>query len=142
MWDLHATGWWAAVPTNKQVRADGTAVMGAGLALDAANRFPGLSARYGSALVRGDVNVGFTDIRVLCVPTKDHWRDPSTVELVSAALQALARWCVAHPDERLVVPALGCGLGGLAFETVAEMTAETLGVFTVTLIPPLPPTAR
>lgn len=41
------------IPTNVQRRSDGSAVMGAGLAKEAAERVPGLAKRYGDALRAG-----------------------------------------------------------------------------------------
>ena len=53
LWALHDAGLWVVIPTNLRRKADGTAVMGAGLALAAARRFPDLAARYGVALGAG-----------------------------------------------------------------------------------------
>jgi hypothetical protein len=139
VWALHASGAWVVVPTSTARLADGPAVMGAGLARQAATRFPALSARYGRALAAGNARVVITDHRLLLAPTKEHWRDPSAMPLVLDALDAVARWCHAHPGEAVVVPALGCGLGGLAWPPVRAAALDRLAAARVALVPPSDP---
>lgn len=109
------------IPTNC------VGVMGAGLAKQAAQRYPTVLTRY----QRYHREVGLTLDTLLCypvednrfillLPTKNHWRDPSRFEWVEANIQRLARG-MARPDNRihsLALPLLGCGLGGLPVEQV------------------------
>lgn len=67
VWDVHAAGGWVVIPTNQQTRTDGTAVMGAGLAKDAAERFPALPGAYGLALSAGRTCMAYPTWRILCV---------------------------------------------------------------------------
>ena len=50
VWDYHSKGYWVVIPTNLGWKANGEAVMGAGLAKQAAKRFPNLAKEYGSVL--------------------------------------------------------------------------------------------
>lgn len=137
IWEYHARGAWAVIPTNTQRRRDGTAVMGAGLARSAADRFAGLDARYGAQLAAGRTCVAFGAERLLLVPTKRHWRDPSTWELFDAAAAALERWLAARPEPVTVaVPLLGAGLGGLPRDEVTAKLVERLSgtAHTVTIL--------
>ena len=58
IWEHHAAGGWVAIPTNGCVRRDGSAVMGAGVALQAARKFPGLAAELGQR-IRAHGNIPF-----------------------------------------------------------------------------------
>ena len=124
LWTVHIEGGWVVVPTNTVRQADGTAVMGAGLAKQAADRFPGLAARYGLLLAQNEPRAAFPNWRIVTVPTKHHWRDPSTVDLVEHAVTWLTTWAERTHPTRVAVPALGCGLGGLPWATVAPILRQ------------------
>lgn len=126
LWSWWDTGAWAVIPTNTQVRADGTAVMGAGLAKAAAARFPDLPARYGDHLARGDGFVAFPGWRLVCVPTKTRWSERSDIDAVADSAARLLGWVLAREPGRVAVPALGCGLGGLDWAEVRPRLAATL----------------
>lgn len=135
LWELWEAGRWAVIPTNTQRRRDGTAVMGAGLAAAAAARFDGLAARYGAALGNHQTRLAVRDHRLLLAPTKDHWRDPATLELVAASATACATYARRH-NCSLAVPALGCGLGGLEWVDVEPLLRETFaGIDTILIAP-------
>jgi hypothetical protein len=135
LWDLWNAGRWAVIPTNTQRRGDGTAVMGAGLARDAADRFAGLDRRYGDAIAVGRHRLAVRDHRLLLAPTKHHWREPATLALVADTAEHCARYARTH-GLALVVPALGAGLGGLAWADVeAVLVAAFDGTDTVLIAP-------
>ena len=134
-WALHDAGFWVLVPTNRQTHKDGTAVMGAGLAQQAARRFPDLPARYGSCLRSGQDRAVIADHRLLLGPTKDHWRAPAIPALVTALLAACADWA-ARGDGVLVLAAPGCGLGGLPWPTVRAQALDALDGQRAILLPP------
>mgnify|MGYP006048552271 CR=1 FL=1 len=52
LWDVHAQGSWIAITTNGVIRTNGHGVMGAGLAKQAADRFPRLPLLLGIHLRR------------------------------------------------------------------------------------------
>ena len=134
-WDLHAAGFWVLIPTNRQTRTDGSAVMGAGLARQAADRYPGLADRYGACLRRGQDRAVITDHRLLLAPTKDHWRAPAVPDLVHDLLEAAAGWTRTGAGV-LVLPAPGCGLGGLPWGQVRDQALEAFTDLPVVLLPP------
>lgn len=142
VWQLHADGLWLVVPTNCRRKGDGTAVMGAGLALDAARRFPDLPVRYGRALAAGNRRVVIAEHRLLLAPTKDDWRRPAVLELVTELLDGVARWCAANPQHAVAVASPGCGRGGLAWPVVHELALARLAGHRVALLPPLPAAPR
>lgn len=135
LWAEWASGRWAVIPTNTQRRADGSAAMGAGLAAAAAARFEGLEARYGASLARHEPRLAVRDHRLLLAHTKDHWREPSTVALVADTAAACASFA-RREGCRLVVPALGCGLGGLDWAEVEPVLLDAFDSTDTVLIPP------
>lgn len=119
---------WRVVPTNLVVRRDGTAVMGAGVALQAAERFPGLSARYGKYLqAHGQQLFYDAESRVICLPTKIHWRQPSDRDLVVRGLRLLRTFAIFHPDDNIRLPMLGAGLGRLPAGEVRQLIQAWVG---------------
>lgn len=113
--------YWVVIPTNTMVTSHNKAVMGAGLARQARDRFPGLDEHYGAMLLAGQRFVEVTEHRLLLVPTKTDWRQPSTIELVEAAVADLLNWHhkATHSD-LVAVPKLGCGHGGLTWTDVHQ----------------------
>lgn len=141
LWDGPSTAW-RVIPTNLTRRADGSAVMGAGLARQAATRFPALPARLGQALAAGqDRLVVFPDWRLVAAPTKRHWRDPSPPDLVEATLAALARFARQVAPDPVRVPLLGAGLGGLDPARVLAWMAAAFAACPTVLVC-LPPDFR
>lgn len=118
LWDYHARGYGVVIPTNLQVRADGTAVMGAGLAKQAAERFPEVPRKYAQHILLGYAGGRpweSSEDRLILLPTKEHWKDPSPLWLVERGIGWLA--CrFAGPSQQVALPLLGCGLGGLDWE--------------------------
>lgn len=119
---------WRVVPTNLDVRRDGTAVMGSGVARQAAERFPGLSARYGTFLKgRGSGLFCDQESRVICLPTKIHWRQPSDRDFVVRGLRLLRTFAIFHPDDNIRLPMLGAGLGRLPAGEVRQLIQAWVG---------------
>lgn len=104
-------------------------VMGAGLAKQFAFRWPAMLDDYRKACSDGRCSVGQVymwrpDDRppawIANLPTKVHWRDPSQLAYVQAGLDDLADQLDRHSIGTVVIPALGCGLGGLPWGPVRD----------------------
>lgn len=133
------------VPTNMEIRTDGLAVMGAGVALIARDRYRGVAAEYGKMLkefaeANGAVRVIDLGIEVLkskiftshiapvvYLPTKIHWRRDGVVELISANLTSLRELAQKTPDITYGLPMIGAGLGNVAPEQISKLIEDTLG---------------
>ena len=113
-----------AITTNGIVKKDGCAVMGAGVARAAADRYPGIDQRLGGLLgERGnEVHIlhragaePWADEQrsLLAYPTKNHWREPSDLELMVAGARRLDQLASENGWQRVIMPRPGCGLGGL-----------------------------
>jgi hypothetical protein len=124
IWDDHAAGHYAVIPTNTVVKSNGEAVMGAGLAKQARDKFKGLSARYGAYLRDAQANGTSTmmvdhENRLILVPTKGDWKLPSSIEQVDAALTELGTL-----DLPMSVPNLGAGNGQVPLADVEALMAK------------------
>jgi O-acetyl-ADP-ribose deacetylase (regulator of RNase III) len=107
-------------------------VMGAGLAKQAADRFEGLRVKQYDE--RRIIRMGTPRIyveyhpMVVCLPTKFDWRLPSKIEYVRDGLYFLRGHLQQVKAPQVVaVPALGCGLGGLAWTDVKPLIERYLG---------------
>jgi len=103
-------------------------VMGRGVALQFKRRFPDNYAFYEAACRRNEVipgkmlvyeTNGFVSPRyIINFPTKRHWRGASRMEDIDAGLADLIDVVQSRGIVSIAVPPLGCGLGGLDWETV------------------------
>ena len=119
---------WRVVPTNRMTRRDGSAVMGAGIALQAAERFPDLPRAYGVALRGGCIGLWtYGPGHVLCLPTKHDWCDNADIGLVARGLAALRYFAKTHPDAAIRLPMIGAGLGRLRGADVRSLIDRTMG---------------
>ncbi len=124
LWNLHDQGFLVGVPTNGDCRWDGRAVMGAGVALAAANRFPNLPILFGEKLrTSGNHSYYWEEFRLLTLPTKEAWIRPSTLALIERTAQEAVRLADHYRLTAIYCPRLGCGLGGLAWKDVASVLA-------------------
>jgi len=130
-------------------------VPGKGLALEFKKRFPEEVAMYiqncrTRGMVAGECYMTmpsrlpfrtiFDPPWICFLPTKNHWRSSSRIEWVAQGLDSLR----AHVDglwhlKSIAIPALGCGLGGLAWADVLpliEQFADDVDPVTVMVYPP------
>lgn len=125
LWDLHDQGFRIGVPTNGNCRRDGRAVMGAGVALAAANRFPNLPILLGEKLRTSGNHVYYWhEFRLVTLPTKETWIRPSTLALIEQTAREAVHLADHYRLTTIYCPRLGCGLGGLAWKDVASVLAS------------------
>ena len=130
---------------NWTTKRNGDAVMGAGVAKQAAERWPWLPASLGNFIIRGDGPAVLTfqahkdDVpglfHVVCVPTKHDWRQPSTLGLVELGVRTLIPQVNRSRWQTVALPRLGCGLGGLRWEDVEPVLARYMDDRFVVLVP-------
>ena len=113
-------------------------VMGKGLALAFKQRYPLMFADYQRACSTGRLAVGRPVLHlcigcrpVLSVPTKTHWKLPSTAAIVVASVRGLRPLIDATKIRSLAVPALGCGAGGLHWQAFAPTLIRELEALNV-----------
>jgi O-acetyl-ADP-ribose deacetylase (regulator of RNase III) len=127
-------------------------VMGAGLAAEFRRRFPDLDADYRRRCAAGQLRLGqpylyrtSAGVQVINFPTKGHWQQPSRLADLDQGLAYLAAHAVDWQLGSLAVPALGAGLGGLAWEQVGPLLyrhLHDLGVPVLLYAPPGTPPGR
>lgn len=108
--------------------------LGKGMAKQFKEHYPGLDGPYRRAcFTKVFARDGFfvwdagKDDKVLCLPTKMHWRDPSRLAWVDQALMAVARDWEKHGLHSMAIPAVGCGEGGLSWDNVRPLIYEHFG---------------
>lgn len=111
------------VTTNGIIKMNGEAVMGAGVAKQAAELYPKLPKALGDHIrEHGNVVGVFHQFKVITFPTKDHWRAPSILSLIDQSCRAMLRFKAW--DEVIVMPPPGTGKGGLTWEQVQPILED------------------
>lgn len=116
--------------------------MGAGLAKQIANAYPGVLEPYKRVCDEGTLRPGriqfiridrFTGEKdpnstffVLNLPTKDDWRHPSKIEWIKEALEKVPDALVARGIKSIAFPKLGSGLGGLDWNEVRPLIERVM----------------
>ncbi len=158
IWDRFRRSW-IVIPTNigwksSKTGKPGANVMGAGVALEATKRVPGLAELYGQYCsthhADSEVTIDLTSALVL-FPTKPlneqnpalSWKNKSTLELVAKSARELAQaaWICRKTIEQLSLPEenqpqledddvylpyVGCGSGGLSSKQVLPLLHSIL----------------
>jgi len=132
------------VTTNGVVKSNGELVMGAGIAKQFAERYPGLAkalgdhiSTYGNRVchighrpsinqLKADPTLKGWDI--FSFPTKHHWRDPSDLKLIAQSARTLVLGLDKFWPEykKIILPRPGCGLGGLKWADVKAVIEPIL----------------
>jgi O-acetyl-ADP-ribose deacetylase (regulator of RNase III) len=97
-------------------------VMGKGLALEFKKRYPVMFEEYEIICKNGQFKIGdlwlykASDKWVLNFPTKQHWREKSTTEIIETGLQKFVTIYDQENIASIAFPKLGSGLGGLDWD--------------------------
>jgi len=116
------------VTTNGVVKKSGDLVMGKGIALQFAKRFPGLPLLLGEkvALYGNIVHLIITpDYRhtIASFPTKHNWRDDSSLSLIEKSAMLLEQLVTEH-NKNAYLTRPGCGNGNLSWEQQVKPILE------------------
>lgn len=107
--------------SNGVVKSDGSLVMGGGVAKEFADRYPWLPKMMGHKVkLLGNIPIlidyyNFTTYKpaIVSFPTKNHWKNPSDLELIKASAVRLKKIADTKGYNRIALPRPGVGLGGL-----------------------------
>src|SRR5665213_2197185 len=134
---------WSYVGTHKIIiPTNQIGVMGAGLALAAKQRYPGLQTAYMQARKTGHdkrcpwMSIDFADL--IMAPTKRHWKDKSRLDDVADILIKLSK----IEGGPFAIPEMGCGLGGLAWNLTKGLYKVFEGVSTEWIVVHPPPKVK
>ena len=131
IWDFHDAGNWIVIPVNGQVNSKGEAIMGAGLAKQAKDRFPDLPALLGAnTCYRESWPFAFHSYKIISFPTKYKWREDSNLGLIEQCLREGLKlnWLPAPNQGDIYLPRLGCGerTGRLQWKDVKSVLEKYL----------------
>jgi hypothetical protein len=117
MWDIASDA--TLVTTNGVLKKDGTLVMGAGVALQAALRNPYIPKILGKHVSEnGNIPLYIPEAKIISFPTKHHWKDNSDIDLIIKSANLIVSIVNEHNLKSIVSSKPGCGLGGLNWEEV------------------------
>jgi O-acetyl-ADP-ribose deacetylase (regulator of RNase III) len=112
-------------------------VMGKGVALTCKRKYPKMYSAYKKECRNHRIHIGHMWVWrskedgtiIVNFPTKRDWRNPSRLEYISEGLKSFRNilLTVITPDKTIVLPALGCGNGGLVWEEVLTLIKQCLG---------------
>lgn len=91
IWDYHKEGHWIVITTNGYVKTNSEAVMGAGVALQAKQRFPKLPLELGGHIKKwGNQAFLFPQYRIITMPVKKVWWEKADIKLIETGCEWLA----------------------------------------------------
>lgn len=105
-------------------------VMGKGIAKDFKTVYPEMFAQYQIFCEKGQFDVGMLFLYktkhkwVLNFPTKKNWREPSKIEYIEEGLKKFVSSYADKGITSIAFPMLGCGNGGLDWETEVRPLME------------------
>jgi hypothetical protein len=137
------------ITTNGNYTKQGMAVMGAGLALEAKERYPKVQVNLGKYLrlmgsnipyIIGAVdatgkylditaeNIAKKEFKCLIIsfPTKNHFKEDSSLELIKQSCQMIKEMADKYQLKNIALPKVGCGLGRLDWEKVKSEIIDLL----------------
>ena len=131
IFELPQNGEAICVTTNGIVKADGHAVMGAGIAKQA-NQLFHLSKRLGDYLTQYGNRAfnlgkyqrcylsGTVTFTVFSLPTKHHWKEDSDITLICKSCEQLVEMCNKFGITKCYLTPPGCGHGNLNWERLVK----------------------
>lgn len=112
IWKHHDNGSFICITTNGFVKKNGEAVMGAGIAFQAKNKFTGIAYAVGQGIKKyGNIPLVNIDYRLITLPTKIMWTQPSDLSLIESSLKSLVKIADELKLEKIYLPRPGCGNG-------------------------------
>ena len=109
-------------------------IMGKGVALEFKKAYPAMYEDYLKRCERREVRLGepylyrdSSGVMIVNFPTKNHWRAASRLADIEQGLDYLVAHAAEWGIRRAAFPPLGCGNGGLKWETVRPLVEKYLG---------------
>lgn len=113
------------ITTNGVIKKNGSAVMGVGIAKEADSRYH-LGIELADHL-RDSGNTpyifsvsGKCGCKLISFPTKDNWRDKSSITLIKRSAELIINLCERNNVSKCFLVPPGCGHGGLDWLTEVE----------------------
>ena len=122
---------WLCITTNGVVKKDGRAVMGAGIALQAKQRYSNID-KILAEKIRERGNVVSSLLKdgkkwIISFPTKNDWRNQSDIELIKqSAIDIKKHFDRMKNKPKVLIPRPGCSNGGLDWKDVKVVLEKIL----------------
>lgn len=127
LWDFDSNIYYRVITTNGIIKKDRTAVMGKGIALQANQKYSLLSLELANHINNHGNVVGiFPKYKIITFPTKNHWKDDSTYQLIEKSCEELYFICTENNINKIVMPKVGCSNGRLEWNKVRKIIYEKL----------------
>lgn len=125
VYDIRSDGHMFVIPVNGSTNQQNDAVMGRGLAFDAARRYPFLRTEFGKLLKQQQHVVRvLEDKQFLLFPVKYKWHETANVELIASSCRQISLLAKFWKYRVLYLPHVGCGNGGLDWKTDVRPVIE------------------
>lgn len=113
------------ITINGFVKKNGECIMGAGIAKQAAQRYPGLPLRVGNSIIGPEFRtkiIRFQSANFILFPVKYHWQEPASLKLIEKSCQELKEIIDVHnnsgKDYVIYSVKPGCGNGRKSWEEI------------------------
>lgn len=133
IWDLDLSKWGICITTNGVLDSRYHLVMGAGIALEAKQRFPSLPEYFGRMVKQHGNNVYYwpsilDQVSIFSFPTKHHRKDKSSLSLIRQSCEQLVSVSSRYLGKStpIAIPAPGCNHVGLLWDQVEPTLNEVL----------------
>ena len=140
IWDKHTEGSFICITVNCTPNSRGVAIMGKGIALEAANRYSYLPILLGRTQIefgeeeffssRSKRPQVFKSCRLITFPTKVIWKEKSNIILIQNSCDLLMKMLEDSKFDfiptPIYLPKPGCSNGGLLWEEVEPAITEIL----------------
>lgn len=118
------------ITTNGNIKKTGKAVMGAGCALDARNKYPNIDLKLGK-LIKSNGNIVQIIMHqpkpIISFPTKNNFFETSKISLIEKSIIQLINLTNLMGWGKVVLPRPGCSNGGLEwFSQVKPLLEQKL----------------
>ena len=120
IWDYGNTGV-IVITTNGSLTCDGRAILGRGVAKQAALRFPGLGDKLGRLITEQGNHVFDLGCGIVSFPVEETaWSHPD-LRIIARSAEELVMLADRSGWHQIVVPRPGCGGGGLLWKEVKPL---------------------
>lgn len=123
-WDYYDNGYILCITTNGFIKKNGCNVMGAGIALEARKKFPGIDKKFGDLIKNNGHIVQPIHDRLLSFPVKDFWYNNASASIIRESSKQLKVLALLHPKLNFILPRPGCGNGKLCWTNVKPLLID------------------
>lgn len=129
MWSVYDQADLFCITTNASLDSENNLVMGAGIAGQAKEKFPGLPDRFGTMLrengaYQEDEPYGMLfdeETKIAAFQTKQDWRDDASIKVIAHANVRLFAWLFENEGQEVHLNYPGIGHGNLSKSVVKKL---------------------